>query len=84
MRWNPETEMLHYLTFLEKVCIIIADSRIYTNFDYICEIFNIGLLSINFLVITHTQSGVSTTSQGIDYSCAEYIPQVQSARNRCY
>ena len=75
MRWNLETEMLHYITFLEKVCNMIGGSRIYTNFA-ICSIFDIGLLSINFLVIKHTQSKVSTTSKGKGYSCAEYIPQV--------
>ena len=71
MRWNLETEMLHFITFLEKVCIMIGDSRIYTN----CSIFDIGLLSINFLVITHTTSEVFTTSKGKGYSSAEYIPQ---------
>ena len=78
MRWNLETEMLHFITFLEKVCIMIGDSRIYTNFAisfYLYSIFDIGLLSINFLVITHTTSEVFTTSKGKGYSSAEYIPQ---------
>ena len=81
MRWNLETEMLHFITLLEKVCIMIGDSRIYiTTYPrnlYLCSIFDIGLLSIIFfLVLTHTQSEVSTTSKGKGYSCAEYIPQV--------
>ena len=78
MRWNLETEMFHYITFLEKVCIMIADSRIYTNFAilYLCSILDIGLLSINFLVITHTTSEVFTTSKGKGYNCAKYIPEV--------
>ena len=73
MRWNLETEMLHFITLLEKVCIMIGDSRIYSNYLY--SIFDIGLLSINFLVITHTISEVFTTSKGKGYSSAEYIPQ---------
>ena len=44
MRWNLETEMFHYITFLEKVCIMIADSRIYTNF----AISLYPLLMLNF------------------------------------
>ena len=43
---------------------------------YVYSIFDIGLLSINFLVVTLTQSEVSTTSKGKGYSCAEYIPKV--------